>query len=228
LCVGVTGHRHDNPLFAARGERIENTLAGILDLIDAAVAAEAQTLGIVLAPTRLHSLLADGADQMAAEAALARGWELIAPLPFGLTLNAAVSAQPANAAEANVLLFGSAEQLHTVHAAARARVQRIHDLAPRARLFELADGDAAIRELLLAKLADPADRRKAQIFDAEISLRVALASRVMVEQSDFVIAIWDGTTRALVGGTGHRAVDRRGRAGALAHPHRARVAGGCR
>jgi hypothetical protein len=41
------------------------------------------------------------------------------------------------------------------------------------------------------------------VFDAEVSLRVALASRLMIEQSDFLIAIWDGTTRALVGGTGH-------------------------
>lgn len=203
LCVGVTGHRHDNPLFAARRERIEKTLAGILDLIDAAVAQQAQPPGIALAPTRLHSLLADGADQMAAEAALTRGWELIAPLPFGLALNVAISAQPVDGAEAQVLLSGDAGQLHTVHAAARARAQRVLDLAPQARLFELADRDDTIRELLLARLADPADRRKAQILDAEVSLRVALASRVMVEQSDFVIAIWDGTTRSLVGGTGH-------------------------
>ncbi len=32
---------------------------------------------------------------------------------------------------------------------------------------------------------------------------MALAGRVMVEQSDLVIGIWDGITRALVGGTGH-------------------------
>lgn len=203
LCVGVTGHRHDNPLFAARRERIEVALEGILDEIAAALAQEAREPGIDIAPTRLHSLLADGADQMAAEAALARGWELVAPLPFGLTLNIAVSAQPADAAEANVLLHGAFEQLHTVHAAARARALRLRELAGRARLFELADQDEPIAQLMLARMMDPADRRKAQVFDAEVSLRVALASRVMVEQSDIVIAIWDGSTRALVGGTGH-------------------------
>jgi hypothetical protein len=203
LCVGVTGHRHDNPLFAARRARIEATLSGILDLIDAEVAEEAKAPGIELAPTRLHTLLADGADQMAAEQALARGWELIAPLPFGFTLNAAITAQPANITEAHALLFGGPEQLHTVHAAARERVQRVQQIAAHARLFEMADGDEAISELLQAKLEDPENRRKAQVFDAEISLRVALASRVMVEQSDFVIAIWDSTTRALIGGTGH-------------------------
>jgi hypothetical protein len=203
LCVGVTGHRHDNPLFAARRGRIEAALAQILDLIDAAVATEAGMPGAALAPTRLHSLLADGADQMAAAAALARGWELIAPLPFGATLNAAISAQPADAAETTALLYGGTTQLHTLRAEVRERVEAIHRLAARARLFELADRDAAIAALLLAKQRDPADRRTAQVLDAEVSLRVALASRVMVEQSDFVVAIWDGTTRALVGGTGH-------------------------
>jgi hypothetical protein len=203
LCVGVTGHRHDNPLFAAHRTRINATLSRILDLVDAAVAEEARQPGVEVAPTRLHSLLADGADQMAAEEALQRGWELIAPLPFGSTLNAVITAQPANLTEANTLLFGGPGQLHTVHGAARERVQRFGHLAAQARLFELADHDATIQELLLARLEDPDDRRKAQVFDAEISLRVALASRVMVEQSDFVIAIWDGTTRALVGGTGH-------------------------
>jgi hypothetical protein len=203
LCVGVTGHRHDNPLFAARRSRIEATLARILDLIDGFVAAEAGRPGITPAPTRLHSLLADGADQMVAAAALARGWELIAPLPFGFTLYAAISAQPADAKEANALLHGGAGQLHTVRGEARERVESFQRLASSARLFELADQDEAIAALLLEKLEDPADRRKAQVFDAEVSLRVALASRVMVEQSDLVIAIWDGTTRALVGGTGH-------------------------
>jgi hypothetical protein len=203
LCVGVTGHRHDNPLFAARRIRIESTLSAILDLIDIEVAGEAKASGVELAPTRLHSLLADGADQMAAEAALARGWELIAPLPFGFTLSATIGAQPTSSTEAHALLFGGADQLHTVHAAARERVERVRQLASRARLFEMADRDEAIRALLQAKLADPQNHRLGQVFDAEISLRVALASRVMVEHSDFVIAVWDGTTRALVGGTGH-------------------------
>jgi hypothetical protein len=203
LCVGVTGHRYDNPLFTARRTRIDAQLTRILDLIDAAVTEEAKAPGIELVPTRLYSLLADGADQTTAEAALARGWELIAPLPFGLALNTTIGAQPADLAEANALLSGGGSSLHTLRAEVRARAERIREIAARARLFELADADEAIAQLLLAKLEDPADRRRAQVFDAEISLRVALASRVMIEQSDFVIAIWDGTTRALIGGTGH-------------------------
>jgi hypothetical protein len=203
LCLGITGHRNDNPRFAAERGRIGATLSRVFDLIDAALAEEARVPGIEIVPTRLHSLLADGADQMAADDALARGWELVAPLPFGLVLTTAMNAQPADGAEANVLLHGGPDQWHTLHAAARERAGRLRELALRARLFELADQDGAIAELLLAKLADPADRRNAQVLDAEVSLRVAMASRVMIEQSDFLIAIWDGTTRALVGGTGH-------------------------
>jgi hypothetical protein len=203
LCLGVTGHRDDNPLFAARRDRVEATLAHILDLVDVEVVAVAHEPGIEIAPARLHSLLADGADQMAAEAALARGWELVAPLPFGLALNTAISAQPATLPETQALLTGDADQLSGLAVELRAATGRIHQLAARAQLFELADQDEAIAALLLAKLAHPRDRRRAQILDAEVSLRVAMASRVVVEQSDFIIAIWDGTTRALVGGTGH-------------------------
>ena len=203
LCLGITGHRNDNPEFAAERERIGTTLSRVFDLIDAALAEEARVPGIEIAPTRLHSLLADGADQMAAEDALARHWELVAPLPFGLALTTAMNAQPADGAEANVLLHGSLDQWHTLHAATRERASRLRELAPRAHLFELADQDDSIANLLLAKLADAADKRKAQVLDAEVSLRVAMASRVMIEQSDFLIAVWDGTTRALVGGTGH-------------------------
>ena len=42
LCVGVTGHRHDNPLFAAHRDRIEATLGRVLDEIGTALAEEAQ------------------------------------------------------------------------------------------------------------------------------------------------------------------------------------------
>ncbi len=203
LCLGVTGHRDDNPLFAARRGRIRTTLERILELIDAELASEARAPAIALAPTRMHSLLADGADQMAAEAALLRGWELVAPLPFGLPLNIAIGARPADAAEAEALLKNCPSEQISVDAEVRDRAERIRGLAERARLFELAENDDAIAQLLQAKLRDPTDRRTAQVFEAELSLRVALASRVMIEQSDFVIAIWDGTTRALVGGTGH-------------------------
>ena len=65
LCLGVTGHREDNPAFAANRAATIAALEQVLDDIDAAVAAEHHG---PIAPTRLHCLLADGTDQIAAEA----------------------------------------------------------------------------------------------------------------------------------------------------------------
>lgn len=156
LCLGVTGHREDNAAFTAQRAGIESVLARILNLITAAVAAEPPASGAgLVAPTRLHCLLADGTDQLAANAALARGWELVAPLPFGLALNVAINAHPVSAADARALLADPADA-HACSVATRDRAARIHALADRALLFQLADRDAVMRELLLAKLQDPA------------------------------------------------------------------------
>ncbi|HEY6457301.1 MAG TPA: hypothetical protein VIY90_18650 [Steroidobacteraceae bacterium] len=203
LCLGVTGHREDNAAFTGQRARIESVLAQILDLIAAAVAAEPPLRAAdVVAPTRLYCLLADGTDQLAANAALTLGWELVAPLPFGLALNVAINAHPVCAAEVSALLAGP-DDAHACSVATWDRAARIHALADRARLFQLADRDAVISELLLAKLQDPNDVRKASTFAAESSLRVALAARVMIEQSDLLLAVWDGVSRAFIGGTGH-------------------------
>ncbi len=127
----------------------------------------------------------------------------MAPLPFGLDLNVAINAHPASAAEARALLAGATADLSGCSAKSRHHAARIRALAARARLFELADQDDSIAALFLARLEHPDDRARVANFSAESSLRVALAGRVMVEQSDLVIGIWDGITRALVGGTGH-------------------------
>lgn len=204
LCVGVTGHRESNPAFAAHRDRIETVLVQILDLIAATVADEPRSPGAgPVAPTRLHCLLADGADQLAAASALARGWELVAPLPFGLELNVAINAHAAAVDDVRALLAGTESGFAECSVDVRDRAERIRGLAARARLFELADRDDFIAALFLAKLEFPQDARNASTFAAESSLRVALAGRVMIEQSDFLIAIWDGATRAAVGGTGH-------------------------
>ena len=204
LCLGVTGHREDNPAFATHRDRIEAALTQVLDLVAAAVAGEPPSpAGGAVAPTRLHCLLADGADQMAAASALARGWELVAPLPFGLALNVAINAHPTTADEARALLAGPEHGFDSCGVELRDRAARIHALAAQARLFELADRDESVAGLYVAKLQSPADARKASMFAAESSLHVALAGRVMIEQSDLLVAIWDGVTRASVGGTGH-------------------------
>jgi hypothetical protein len=198
LCLGVTGHRDTNAAFAAHRAEVEAALAEVFVRIDALVAAEVERIGPV-APVRLHSLLASGVDQLAAAGALRHGWELVAPLPFGRQLNLAVNALPATAEDAAALLRGEA----AADADVAARAEAIRRWCGAARLFELAEQDEQIGRLFLGKLQAPGDLARAQAFTAHSSERVALAGRIMIEQSDIVVAVWDGATRSHVGGTGH-------------------------
>ncbi len=200
LHIGVTGHRFDHPGFESHASRIAATLGAILDLIDRAVRDLPPQAGAgVVAPTRLHSLLADGTDVIAAEMALARGYDLVAPLPFGRRLNKTINAKPRDAGDVRALLAGGKAQdsLTQRHADA------IRAISDRARLFCLADQDAAMTELLLARFDNPDDGGKAQLLAAEVSRRVALAGRIVIEQSDLLIGVWDGVSTAHIGGTGH-------------------------
>ncbi len=200
LSLGVTGHREGNAAFAANRSAIESTVATIFDAIEAAVAAEPPLLGPgSLAPTRLQSMLVDGLDQMASHQALARGWELVAPLPFGRALNAAINAHPESVADARALISGKGR----CGAATLARAKVIADLEAKARVFELADRDQTIAALYLARLEDPTNVARAQAYSFQASERVALAAQVLIEQSDFIVAVWDGASTSFVGGTGH-------------------------
>ena len=200
LSLGITGHRAGYPSFAGNADRIAAALAGIFELLEKAVATTPAVLGAgSVAPVRLHSLLANGTDQVAANIALARGWELVAPLPFGRELNEAINALPPTVADARALIAGTTP----ADAACAAQAIAIRTLTERARVFELADRDAALAALYLAKLEAPQDFAKAQLFAAETSIRVALAGRILIEQSDIIIGVWDGVTTAHVGGTGH-------------------------
>ncbi len=192
LSIGVTGHRAGNAAFAANRDRIAAVLAQVLDLMASATGADT-------APVRLHCLLADGTDQMAAREALARGWELVAPLPFGRDLNVAINAAPDSVADAQALAAGD----DAADLGAQARATAIRALGASSRLFELAERDPLLTRLYLEKLAAPTDLKAAEAFSVRCSARVALAGRVMIEQSDILIGIWDGASRAFVGGTGH-------------------------
>lgn len=191
LSIGVTGHRIGNAAFGANRERIERVLAEILD----SIAAAAPAAGSI----RLHCLLADGVDQIAARHALNRGWDLVAPLPFGRNLNVAINAMPNTVADAQALAAGQSAS----DPATEARAAAIRDLAGSARLFELAERDPLLHRLFIDKLSAPTDIGTAQAFAARCSARVALAGRILIEQSDLVIGVWDGVSRAFLGGTGH-------------------------
>ncbi len=77
LIVAVTGHRLNQ---LPEPARIAAEIAGALE------AAEQAARIATGAPPRcvLHSAIAEGADRYAADAALARGWRLVTPLPFSV------------------------------------------------------------------------------------------------------------------------------------------------
>ena len=199
LSLGITGHRIANAALAANLDRVQAVLGALCDQIAVEAARIMAARGDEPPAIRLHSLLSDGSDQIAARAALARGWQLVAPLPFGLGLNVAINAHSASTAEARLLASGGTP----IDPALAARAAAIRKLAGEAQLFELADADAQVTKLYHAALNAPGDVAAAQACAALVSQRVALAGRVLIEQSDIVISIWDGLSRAALGGTGH-------------------------
>lgn len=198
--IGVTGHRAAHQAFAANATQITSVIEDLFNQIDLAVTEAPLLLGREsLAATRLHTLMVDGTDQTAAEMALARDWELISPLPFGARLNAAINALPINGDDARALLSGDVAK----DIATQKRAEAILTLTGKAKTFELADQDAAIAALYLSKLDAPEDFDKAQVFALESATRAALAGRILIEQSDLIISVWDGISTASLGGTGH-------------------------
>ena len=195
LALGITGHRATNASYSAHAKAISDALSGLFAQIETI----ADNLPGTRGGLRLHSLLVDGTDQVAAELALARGWELVVPLPFGADLNLAINAHPADVADAAALAQGRP----AADAAVEARAAAIRAITAKAHLFELADRDAEVEPLWLTSLADPADRVSARAFEALVSDNVTLAGRVMIERTDLVVAVWDGKVANLPGGTGH-------------------------
>ena len=198
LAIGVTGHRRAHAAMADKSDQVAAQLEALFSAIAAQVEMEAATLTGVGA-IRLHTLLADGVDQLAAASAKARGWELVVPLPFGRALNLAINAHPPGLADAEALLGG----LLPADPECAANAAAIMQWYSRARLFELADHDDLLAGQMRALLARPHDKVLASQFSANTSANAAIAGRVMVEQSDFLIAVWDGGSSTLAGGTGH-------------------------
>ncbi|WP_379922566.1 hypothetical protein [Erythrobacter sp. R86502] len=198
LALGITGHRASNPSYCTHHAAIADALGALFARIEAI----ADHLPGARGAVRLHSLLVDGTDQVAAELALAQGWELAVPMPFGAALNCAINAHPETLADADALLSGRAAQNPLVEARAAA----IRAVTQRACLFALADRDEAVETLWRAVIARPEDRAAIRSFEALASDNVALAGRLMIERTDLVIAVWDGKVSNLPGGTGHTVV----------------------
>lgn len=200
LTIGVTGHRSAHPAFPADSSALKSQLQAVFDRIDAALADCTPALGgSAPAATRLYTLTSDGTDQIAAHLALARRWELIVPLPFGQAVNAAVNARPMDLADLHKALAG--EQVK--EPGAKQRIAAIGDLTARAQLFELADDDGRIAALLLAAAQAGGNAEADRACDLATSVRAATAGRILIEQCDLLIAVWDGQSTANAGGTGH-------------------------
>lgn len=200
LGIGVTGHRANHPVFGPNRAAIEETLSGIMTMIDGFVDGHrAGAAPSLVAPPRLYALLANGADLLSVKQAVARGWQIAAPLPFGFALNLAINALPETVDDADALIAGTAPPDPVV----AERAAEIQAAATGALLFELGEQDEALAALFRSRLEAPGDTPKAVAFQAAASERAAVAARVMVEQSDIVIGIWDGVTPGMTGGTRH-------------------------
>lgn len=196
LSLGITGHRPDNPTFAANEAAVRAALLAIFEKIES-IRREAATgqSGNV----RLHGLLARGVDQLAADYALSHGWQLVAPLPFGAGLNLAINSEAATRTDVEALCEGRPAG----DPAVERRAGEIRRLMQRAKVFEIADRDDEIRALLTASLERPRDTAIARRLQALCSDNVALAGRIMIERVDLLVAVWDGKWSDLEGGTGH-------------------------
>jgi len=102
LIVAVTGHRL-NQLPEPERPRIKAEIARCLD------EAEAATRTVTGEAPRcvLHSAIAEGADRYAADAALARGWRLVTPLPFSVERYEEDFAEPESKEHYQRLLWAS-------------------------------------------------------------------------------------------------------------------------
>jgi len=200
FAVGITGHRESHPIFAADPLCVSDALGGVFDKIEQRLHAEFSGAGTPPGGmARLLTLLAHGVDQTASAHAHARDWEVVGILPFGSRMNVAVNALPQARVDALSLLDGGTASEPLV----QARADQIRQWSERARLFALADRDAEIEALLLATFDVPGEIERMQRFGAAVSAQAALAGRVMIEQSDLLVGVWDGRTHSRVGGTGH-------------------------
>jgi hypothetical protein len=200
LDIGITGHRSRHPVFSAHRDGIEQSLSALFALLAQLCVEEFNSVATENAPEiRLHSLLAYGADLMAVKAATKLGWPIIAPLPFGRHLNLAINAQPTSLADMQAILADQKPQ----DAETLARASEIQSVVSEVQVFELAEQDTAVAALYSAHLDAPDDNAAEHAFVSLCSDRAAMAARLMIEQSDIVVGIWDGVTRGSIGGTRH-------------------------
>lgn len=158
LRVGVTGHRQSR-LAPDQLARIKNQIQTVLDDVSAAVkfAHEQFARDYATSEALLYfvSALADGADTLAAQEALQRGWRLLAPLPFS-------------------------------------KEEYARDFSP---------ADSRDFESLLASAHSVTELDGSRASPGQEEYAYMQAGVVTVDQSDILIAVWDGEEARGLGGT---------------------------
>ena len=164
LTLGVTGHRQHRLVgvdLAALTATVAATLKQLQSALDTVKRDHAAAFSHQPAPLRMVSALADGADSMVADAALAAGWRVDACLPFSRDIYA-------------------------------------NDFAGDARDEFVA---------LLDKMTSTFELKCAHAEAAERDTAYEAVGRLVLEQSDIVLALWDGDLGRGRGGTSRVVAD---------------------
>ena len=196
--MGVTGHRAAHPSYPQNPSGLSDVIQDIFASVETNLAKANATD----CTARILTLLSDGTDHLAANLALDREWELVVPLPFGQNLNTAINTGAADPSIIREILAGESPSDPSI----AEKAATIEDLADRSALFELADNDAKVEKLLIEASMKPEDQGVQSALAAATAQRTALAGQILIEQSDLMIAVWDGQSTANIGGTGHTAL----------------------
>lgn len=194
LHVGITGHRQGNRAFDDNRAEIAACLTRMFGEL-----AQTDSSGTDVTTTslRIITCLAHGADLLAAEVAQAGNWPVQAPLPFSKSINLAMNTPDLSLSQIADAFGG---KLPT-DPAALSNWHRLAQATEYAQCFELAEQDDALLTALSKAIEPEADEKNRQELDTLLAERSHAASMITIEQSDIVIAIWDGLSANALGGT---------------------------
>lgn len=194
LDVAVTGHRLAHPGLAGRVPAVEEALRRLFQAIG--------DTGVEASQIKLRSLLADGADQIATRLALSAGWSAEATLPFGIALTCAIGAasEHDDASTKRALLEQAEKAAKSLDSSHIAAIRAFMDAVSHARVHASPEQDEHYAALWISASNGTDESR---LFADEASHRYALAARRMLDQSDLLVAVWDGSSGSAIGGTGH-------------------------
>lgn len=188
ITFSITGHRLEHAGLKGRIYAVTEALNGF-------TTAALEAFG---PDTTIKTMLGDGVDQIATRHALDVGWSARAILPFGAPLTCAMGASRGDETAAQrQTLIEDARAATLTGLSSTPRVQAFCLLHQRCGSVELSERDAYFEATWIEfGLSNKA-------FVAEVSLRYAMAAKLGLEASDFLLAVWDGGSTTAIGGTGH-------------------------